>query len=122
MMLYRPLTDRSKLPPESSVITNVLSTGNRLKNDYQAKEAEARSTLDRTASAMRELFDYRNVWPYLVHDASAALASADPQQVLLARLQAPVRQAQGRQPVWPLQAQAPQPSVRQPELPELPER
>jgi len=80
--LVHPLTDSGLLNPKSPrPVMEVLSRGQSILQDFN--EAQANADVGFTGENMRRLTDYRRVWPYLVHDAADALASTDPQPVLL---------------------------------------
>ncbi len=83
MSLYRPLSDRGSMSPggEPSVVSEVLAVGNDLRQRFENAKADAEVGFE--AENVRRLLDYRNVWPYLVHDAAEALAAAGPQPALL---------------------------------------
>ncbi|MEM7228937.1 MAG: type IV pilus assembly protein PilM [Planctomycetota bacterium] len=81
-MLLRPMRERaglgSELPREAS---NVLTNGSRLKSEYE--NLRANSNPGAVATNMVNLLDYRRVWPYLLEDVSACIASSEPQPELL---------------------------------------
>lgn len=83
MTLYRPLVDRSALNPGGvfQEVDNAISTAEGYQSQF--KQAGAESKVGATAINMRRLVDYREIWPYLVRDAAAALHAADPQAELL---------------------------------------
>ena len=83
MTLYRPLSDRAAMHPGGvrPVVEEVLSVGGELKRKFD--EVKQSAEVGYQAQNMRRLLEYRNVWPYLVTDAAEALASTDPQAVLL---------------------------------------
>jgi type IV pilus assembly protein PilM len=83
MMLYRPLSDQAALRAGGldPVVNQVLSTGKELQQQYETLRAG--SNIGAAPKTLSGLFDYRRIWPYLVHDASVALASSGPQEELL---------------------------------------
>ncbi len=82
MMLYRPIADKGAMSPTPPpVVARVLSTGDRLKREYD--ELQMTADVGFAAENFRRLVDYRDIWPYLVHDAADALASTKPQADLL---------------------------------------
>jgi type IV pilus assembly protein PilM len=82
LSLYRPLYDRSKLAPvPASVVNDVISRGKELQQRFDT--IKANSDVGATATNMLTLLDYRNVWPFIVHDAATALAQTQPQSELL---------------------------------------
>ena len=82
MMLYRPIADNGAMSPTPPpVVARVLSTGDRLKREYD--ELQTTAEVGFAAENFRRLVDYRDIWPYLVHDAADALASSKPQADLL---------------------------------------
>ena len=82
MMLYRPIADKGAMSPTPPpVVARVLSTGDRLKREYD--ELQTTADVGFAAENFRRLVDYRDIWPYLVHDAADALASTKPQADLL---------------------------------------
>ena len=80
--LYRPLVDRSMLAPvPPAEVSNVLTRATQLRQNFD--ELKAKSDIGASATNMLSLLDHRNVWPYLVNDSAAALASTKPQPELL---------------------------------------
>jgi type IV pilus assembly protein PilM len=63
------------------LVNNTISRARQERSNYEAARAENRYGF--TAENMRRLLDYREVWPQLVRDATACLASAGPQAALL---------------------------------------
>jgi hypothetical protein len=82
MMLYRPISDRAAMnPDEPAVVTQALSTGGKLKREYE--QLTGKSRVGHTAENLRRFMDNRRVWPYLMHDAADALAATNSQPELL---------------------------------------
>jgi type IV pilus assembly protein PilM len=83
MMLYRPFNDKASLLAGGPhpVVGEALTIGNGFRRQHD--DLKARSVLGNEAGTMRDLFDYRTVWPHIVCDSTAALASAGPQPELL---------------------------------------
>ena len=80
--LYHPLTDRGQLAPTPpQEVQAVLSRGEALRTDLQ--KAQENADVGFTAENMRRFADYRRVWPHIINDATAALASTGPQPELL---------------------------------------
>ncbi|MCP3905822.1 MAG: type IV pilus assembly protein PilM [Planctomycetes bacterium] len=78
--LYHPLTDRGRLNPTTPpVVERTLTRGQQLREEFNQVQAD----VGFTAENMRRLVDYRTIWPNIVADASEAMASTDPQPVLL---------------------------------------
>lgn len=83
MTLYRPFTDGAAVadqPP--SDVSFVVNEGKRIKQQYESIRANTPSSA--AADNMRQLLDYRDIWPHLLQDAADALAAANPQPALLA--------------------------------------
>lgn len=82
MSFYRPVVDRAAmrpvLPPE---VNNVLTRGGQLKSQFES--VKATSDVGAMAKNMLDLFDGRIIWPHLLNDSAAALASTHPQPELL---------------------------------------
>lgn len=82
MTLYRPLVDRSKMEPAMpSQVNEVISRGGSLRQQVDGMLASA--NVGAKAANMVKLLENRSIWPYLLNDAAAALASTDPQPELL---------------------------------------
>ncbi len=82
MTLYRPLVDRGHLAPtQSALVSDVINRGGEYKRRYETSKTA--SDIGATATNMLSLLDNRNVWPFLLHDVSTALASTNPQPELL---------------------------------------
>src|SRR5207247_10466854 len=82
VLLYRPIIEKGQMEAmQQPIVANALARG----KDLQQKFAtlQARSDVGATATNIVNLFDYRTVWPYLLHDSAAALAAAKPQPELL---------------------------------------
>ncbi len=58
-------------------VSSVISKGEKLQRSY--KEAEKNGKVNNDAAQLISLFDYRDIWPYLVQDAADALAAAGPE-------------------------------------------
>ena len=85
-MFIRGLLDRNALRSGAAAETaqrveNVLRQGKQFKGQYQALEAEG--SLGAGAQTMRTLLDDRRVWPQIIDDVTASIASAGPQPALL---------------------------------------
>jgi hypothetical protein len=85
-MFARGTLDRGELQSgdaatTDSLVTSVLAQGRQMKNEYQQLEAAA--NVGYSAENVRRLTDDRTVWPQLIDDAAAALASAKPQAATL---------------------------------------
>jgi type IV pilus assembly protein PilM len=85
-LFIRGLLDRGALQSgaaaeTSSLVENVLRQGKQFKSQYQALEAEG--ALGAGAETMRTLLDDRRVWPQIIDDVTASIASAGPQPALL---------------------------------------
>ncbi len=82
MSLYRPLTDRGALEAGSGppIVDEVLADGKRLKQQFNAIQGS--SEVGYATNNVRNLFDDRTIWPYLVSDVSSALHSTQPQPEL----------------------------------------
>jgi type IV pilus assembly protein PilM len=82
MTLYRGIADRGamerELPP---VVETVLRQADGYRKQYES--LAARADFGHAAENRRALIDWRRVWPHLVDDAAAALASSGPQEALL---------------------------------------
>ena len=82
MLLYRPITDRSALQGAlPAAVTTAISEGTALKKEFEQAQSDA--NVGYRAENYRRLIDYRNIWPHLIDDAAAALASTNPQPELL---------------------------------------
>lgn len=57
-------------------VQNLIDKGKGLQRDY--KKAEQEGKLGTDAANLVALLDYRDVWPYIVHDAADSLAAAGP--------------------------------------------
>ncbi|MBT4584184.1 MAG: type IV pilus assembly protein PilM [Phycisphaerae bacterium] len=57
-------------------VTNLIRKGEGYVKDY--KNAEQEGKLGSEAAGLLALLDYRDVWPYIVHDAADSLAAAGP--------------------------------------------
>ena len=81
--LIRPVTDGGAMNPDGPppVVLQVLATAEQLQREYQDLSQQA--NVGFAAENLRRLTDYRRVWPYLMHDAAAALAATNPQPELL---------------------------------------
>lgn len=82
MMLFRPLYDQKRMevvPP--AIVSNVISRGQTYKQRFDTIKSS--SDIGATAKNMLDLLEYQRVWPYLVYDSAAALASTNPQPELL---------------------------------------
>jgi type IV pilus assembly protein PilM len=81
-LLVRPLMDRSALQPvPPRIVQDVLQRGNELKGKFETLKAT--SDVGFAALNMVGLFDNRTIWPYVLDDASTALAFTKPQPELL---------------------------------------
>jgi type IV pilus assembly protein PilM len=85
-LFIRGLLDRNALQSgaaaeTSSLVETVLRQGKQFKSQYQALEAEG--ALGAGAQTMRTLLDDRRVWPQIIDDVTASIASAGPQPALL---------------------------------------
>ncbi len=82
MTLYRPFADQTALSDGTSAdYQSVLDRGKRVKTQYDTIKSTTPSTA--AADNMRQLLDYRDIWPHLIRDAGDALAAADPQSEVL---------------------------------------
>jgi len=74
----RPLSDQASLNPGQApdVVRTVLQRGNSLKQEYQTLQSN--SDVGYVARNMQQLMEQREIWPYILQDASAALASSNP--------------------------------------------
>ena len=76
--LLGPFLDAQALGSSSvpAQVTTLIKKGERLIKDFDAAEIEGKLSTD--AAGLVALLDYRDVWPYIVHDAADALAAAGP--------------------------------------------
>ncbi len=83
LTFYRPIVEKGQLNPGGvpPVVTQVISTHDRLTKQFN--EIRDRSNIGFAVENFRRLTEDREVWPYLVADAAAALRAADPQPELL---------------------------------------
>ena len=76
--LLGPFLDNQALGSSSlpTQVKNLIDKGQQLKAKF--KKAEEKGKLSTDAAGLVALLDYRDVWPYIVHDAANALAAAGP--------------------------------------------
>ena len=63
-------------------VQNLIDKGKGLQRDF--KKAEQEGKLGTDAAGLVALLDYRDVWPYIVHDAADSLAAAGPEDRVMA--------------------------------------
>jgi len=80
---YRPVTDQTELRGGApKVVEATIGNAQRIANDFKSV-IQQHNQIGYKAENIRRLLDFRTAWPYLVNDASAALAATNPQPVLL---------------------------------------
>lgn len=80
---WKPLTEKDHLrgdgPP---IVQSTVQKGKNLANQFQ-DIVSRHNQIGYKAENMRRLLDFRTVWPFVVNDVAAALASTNPQSELL---------------------------------------
>ncbi len=76
--LIKPFLDNQALGSGGTPtkVKNLINKGKGFVKDF--KEAEKEGKLGSDAATLLALLDYRDVWPYIVHDAADSLAAAGP--------------------------------------------
>ena len=78
--LLGPFLDKQALGSSSvpTQVKHLIDKGERLRAEFSKAEQEGKLSTD--AAVLVALMDYRDVWPYIVHDAADALAAAGPDE------------------------------------------
>ncbi|MDP6693507.1 MAG: type IV pilus assembly protein PilM, partial [Phycisphaerales bacterium] len=76
--IFGPFLDSRQLGTSGlpAQVKNVIDKGKRLQQEFKRAEKEGKMSTD--AASLVSLLDYRDVWPFVVHDAADALAAAGP--------------------------------------------
>jgi type IV pilus assembly protein PilM len=79
----RPITDSAELRGEGpDLVRQVIAQGQQIQSQFR-EVVDRHNRAGYRGENLRRLLDFRTVWPHVVRDAGAALASSDPQPDLL---------------------------------------